>query len=147
MFPPDHIAETRPDYVLILPWNLRDEIIESVEFHPGVVGPICRPDPEPGGDMRRRHDELGSRPAGTMIASKSARREISSPMKVVIFCGGLGLRLRDHSVAVPKPLVSIGDAPILLHQMRYYAHYGHRDFILCLGYKGDIDQGLLPQSQ
>lgn len=58
-------------------------------------------------------------------------------MKVVIFCGGLGLRLRDSSVAVAKPLVSIGDVPILWHEMRYYAHYGHRDFILCLGYKGD----------
>jgi glucose-1-phosphate cytidylyltransferase len=58
-------------------------------------------------------------------------------MKVVIFCGGLGLRLRDHTVAVPKPLVPIGGTPILRHQMRYYAHYGHGDFILCLGYKGD----------
>jgi glucose-1-phosphate cytidylyltransferase len=58
-------------------------------------------------------------------------------MKVVIFCGGLGLRLRENTVAVPKPLVRIGDAPILRHQMRYYAHFGHRDFTLCLGYKGD----------
>jgi glucose-1-phosphate cytidylyltransferase len=59
-------------------------------------------------------------------------------MKVVIFCGGLGLRLRDHSTTTPKPLVRIGGVPILWHEMRYYAHHGHRDFILCLGYKGDV---------
>ncbi|MGZ6344615.1 MAG: sugar phosphate nucleotidyltransferase, partial [Candidatus Limnocylindrales bacterium] len=55
-------------------------------------------------------------------------------MKVVLFCGGLGLRLREHSETVPKPMVPIGYRPILWHVMRYYAHYGHRDFILCLGY-------------
>jgi glucose-1-phosphate cytidylyltransferase len=57
-------------------------------------------------------------------------------MKVVLFCGGLGTRLRDYSDQVPKPLVEIGARPILWHVMRYYAHYGHKDFILCLGYKG-----------
>ena len=59
-------------------------------------------------------------------------------MKVVLFCGGLGTRLREHSDTVPKPLVNIGYRPILWHLMRYYAHYGHRDFILCLGYRGDL---------
>ena len=58
-------------------------------------------------------------------------------MKVVLFCGGLGTRLRDYS-DLPKPLVDIGDRPILLHIMKYYAHYGHKDFILCLGYKADL---------
>jgi glucose-1-phosphate cytidylyltransferase len=58
-------------------------------------------------------------------------------MKVVIFCGGLGLRLREYSENIPKPLVPIGDAPIILHMMKYYAHYGHKDFILCLGHKGE----------
>jgi glucose-1-phosphate cytidylyltransferase len=58
-------------------------------------------------------------------------------MKVVIFCGGLGTRLREYSETIPKPLVCVGYRPILWHIMRYYAHYGHRDFILCLGYKGD----------
>ncbi|HZU85687.1 MAG TPA: sugar phosphate nucleotidyltransferase [Polyangiaceae bacterium] len=58
-------------------------------------------------------------------------------MKVVLFCGGLGTRLRDYSDQIPKPLVEIGSRPILWHVMRYYAHYGHTDFILCLGYKGD----------
>jgi glucose-1-phosphate cytidylyltransferase len=58
-------------------------------------------------------------------------------MKVVLFCGGLGTRLRDYSESIPKPLVQIGYRPILWHVMKYYAHYGHKDFILCLGYKAD----------
>jgi len=58
-------------------------------------------------------------------------------MKVVIFCGGLGMRLREYSEAIPKPMVPVGYRPILWHVMRYYAHYGHKEFILCLGYKGD----------
>jgi glucose-1-phosphate cytidylyltransferase len=58
-------------------------------------------------------------------------------MKVVIFCGGLGMRLRDYSDKVPKPLVPLGYRPIVWHVMKYYAHYGYKDFILCLGYKGD----------
>jgi glucose-1-phosphate cytidylyltransferase len=59
-------------------------------------------------------------------------------MKVVLFCGGLGTRLREHSERIPKPLVNIGCRPILWHLMRYYAHFGHKDFILCLGYRGDL---------
>ena len=59
-------------------------------------------------------------------------------MKVVLFCGGLGTRLREHSETIPKPLVNIGIRPIILHLMRYYAHYGHKDFVLCLGYRGDL---------
>jgi glucose-1-phosphate cytidylyltransferase len=59
-------------------------------------------------------------------------------MKVVLFCGGLGLRMRDVSDRVPKPMVPIGDRPLLLHVMMYYAHYGHTDFILCLGYKAHV---------
>lgn len=58
-------------------------------------------------------------------------------MKVVLFCGGLGMRLKDYSENIPKPLVNIGYRPILWHVMKYYAHYGHKDFILCLGYKAD----------
>lgn len=58
-------------------------------------------------------------------------------MKVVLFCGGLGTRLRDYSEKIPKPLVPLGYRPILWHVMKYYAHFGHTDFILCLGYKGD----------
>jgi glucose-1-phosphate cytidylyltransferase len=59
-------------------------------------------------------------------------------MKVVLFCGGLGMRLRDHDENVPKPMVPIGYRPILWHLMKYYAHFGHKDFILCLGYRGDV---------
>lgn len=58
-------------------------------------------------------------------------------MKVVLFCGGQGMRLREHSAGIPKPMVPVGDRPILWHLMRYYAHYGHTDFVLCLGWNGD----------
>lgn len=59
-------------------------------------------------------------------------------MKVVLFCGGLGTRLREHSDTIPKALVNIGDRPLLWHLMKYYAHHGHKDFVLCLGYRGDL---------
>lgn len=59
-------------------------------------------------------------------------------MKVVLFCGGMGTRLREHSDTLPKPLVNVGYRPIIWHLMRYYAHYGHKDFVLCLGYRGDL---------
>ncbi len=57
-------------------------------------------------------------------------------MKVVILCGGQGTRLRDITELLPKPMVPIGGAPILWHLMKIYAHFGMKDFILCLGYKG-----------
>ena len=59
-------------------------------------------------------------------------------MKVVLFCGGLGTRLREHSETIPKPLVNVGSRPIIWHLMRYYAHYGHADFVLALGYRGEM---------
>lgn len=58
-------------------------------------------------------------------------------MKVVLFCGGLGMRLREYSEGIPKPMVPIGYHPVLWHLMKYYAHFGHREFILCLGYRAD----------
>ena len=58
-------------------------------------------------------------------------------MKVVLFCGGLGTRLREYSETVPKPMVDIGFRPIIWHLMKYYAHFGHKEFILCLGHRGD----------
>jgi glucose-1-phosphate cytidylyltransferase len=58
-------------------------------------------------------------------------------MKVVLFCGGLGMRLRDYSETIPKPMVTIGYRPVLWYVMKYYAHYGHKDFILCLGHRAD----------
>jgi glucose-1-phosphate cytidylyltransferase len=63
---------------------------------------------------------------------------MKNTMKVVLFCGGLGMRIREHSEKIPKPMVNIGYRPILWHVMKYYAHYGHKDFILCLGYKADV---------
>jgi glucose-1-phosphate cytidylyltransferase len=58
-------------------------------------------------------------------------------MKVVLFCGGLGTRLREYGDHIPKPLVPIGYRPVLWHVMKYYAHFGYKDFILCLGYRAD----------
>jgi glucose-1-phosphate cytidylyltransferase len=55
-------------------------------------------------------------------------------MKVVLFCGGQGTRLKDYSETIPKPLVEVGGRPIMWHLMKYYAHFGHKDFILCLGH-------------
>ena len=59
-------------------------------------------------------------------------------MKVVILCGGEGTRLRDTAEALPKPMVSIGSRPIVWHIMKYYASFGFKEFILCLGYKSEI---------
>ncbi len=59
-------------------------------------------------------------------------------MKVVILCGGMGTRLREETEYRPKPMVPIGGRPILWHIMKTYAHYGHREFVLCLGYKGEV---------
>jgi glucose-1-phosphate cytidylyltransferase len=59
-------------------------------------------------------------------------------MKVVLFCGGAGMRLRGYVDDVPKPMVQIGTRPILWHLMKYYAHFGHKDFVLCLGYRGNV---------
>ena len=55
-------------------------------------------------------------------------------MKVVLFCGGLGMRMRTDNQSLPKPMTPIGTRPVLWHVMRYYAHFGHKDFILCLGH-------------
>ena len=59
-------------------------------------------------------------------------------MKVVLFCGGLGTRIRDYAENIPKPMVPVGHHPILWHVMQYYTHYEHLEFILCLGYKANV---------
>src|SRR5690606_10959438 len=64
-------------------------------------------------------------------------RAVGDRMKVVLFCGGYGTRIREYSDRIPKPLVPIGDRPVMWHIMKYYAHFGHTEFILCLGYQGD----------
>jgi glucose-1-phosphate cytidylyltransferase len=63
---------------------------------------------------------------------------VGASVKVVIFCGGLGLRMGETSARIPKPMISIGDKPILWHIMNYYASYGVTDFVLCLGYKPEV---------
>ena len=59
-------------------------------------------------------------------------------MRTIILAGGLGTRLSEETVSVPKPMVTIGGKPMLWHIMKIYSHYGHRDFVLCLGYKGEV---------
>lgn len=59
-------------------------------------------------------------------------------MKVVLFCGGMGTRIREYSESIPKPMIPIGNQPIMWHLMQYYSQYGHNDFVLCLGYKANI---------
>src|SRR5215467_5506444 len=90
----------------------------AVAVHPRVGWSLCRAYSTPGHLLRRQ-----------------VRRCI---MKVVLFCGGAGIRLRGYVDDIPKPMVQIGTRPILWHLMKYYAHFGHTDFILCLGYKGNV---------
>ena len=59
-------------------------------------------------------------------------------MKVVILCGGYGTRIRDVAHDLPKPMIPIGGYPIIWHIMKYYASFGHDEFILCLGYKSNV---------
>ena len=68
-------------------------------------------------------------------------------MKVVLFCGGQGLRMRGPGNDLPKPMVPLGTRPILWHLMKYYAHWGHKDFILCLGYKSTTIKEFFAQYQ
>src|SRR5215470_8581175 len=72
------------------------------------------------------------------IAVCLAQSERILIMKVVLFCGGLGTRIREYSESIPKPMIPVGHQPILGHIMHYYSQYGHRDFVLCLGYKANV---------
>src|SRR5690606_35112679 len=94
----------------------------------------------PGRGPARRGHALGPRAGHDLIdqALRLSDTTEETSMKVVLFCGGLGMRLRDHAENVPKPLVPLGYRPIIWHIMKYYAHFGHTDFILCLGYRGDL---------
>ena len=67
-------------------------------------------------------------------------------MKVVLLAGGLGTRLSEYTNLVPKPMVEIGEHPILWHIMNLYAHYGHKDFYVALGYKGDVIKNFFSRS-
>jgi glucose-1-phosphate cytidylyltransferase len=85
-------------------------------------------------DSHRNRPVLMSRDRGSAVIQPSMKPERKS-MKVVLFCGGLGMRLRDYSHQIPKPMVPIGGHPLIWHVMKYYACFGHRDFILCLGHQ------------
>jgi len=83
--------------------------------------------------------------------SKSAKSKISkspkmSNMPVVIFCGGMGSRIREETIDKPKPMINVGGKPILWHIMKMYKHHGFNDFILTLGYKGDYIRDFLKSS-
>ena len=115
------IAETRPDLILILPWNLAPEISAQLaytaEWGAELVVPI---------------------PAGPDVRPGAVPGKGPSAVKVVIFCGGLGVRMGEATQRIPKPMIRIGNRPILWEIMRYYAAWGHNEFVLCLGYKGDV---------
>lgn len=59
-------------------------------------------------------------------------------MKVVLFCGGMGLRMAEAGERVPKPMIPVGDRPMLWHIMKYFAHHGHTDFVICVGHQADV---------
>jgi glucose-1-phosphate cytidylyltransferase len=71
---------------------------------------------------------------GEVHIRKTVTEGVTLVVKVVIFCGGMGMRMRTDSQSLPKPMTPIGNRPVLWHLMRYYAHFGHTEFILCLGY-------------
>jgi glucose-1-phosphate cytidylyltransferase len=79
----------------------------------------------------------GSLTDGRVVSAQWPNVSVSQ-MKVVLFCGGLGTRIREYSENIPKPMIPIGAQPILWHVMQYYSQYGHRDFVLCLGYKASV---------
>ncbi len=71
----------------------------------------------------------------------------SESMKVVILCGGKGTRLKEKTESLPKPLIEIGNRPILWHIMKIYSSFGFREFVLCLGYKGSMIQDYFEKIQ
>ena len=103
IYPVSAIDDARPDYLLILPWNLKEEIVEQMRYVGDWGCKFIVAIPQRGSDRSERNDI----------------------MKVVLFCGGLGTRIRDYSENIPKPMVPIGHHPILWHVMQYYSQYEH----------------------
>ena len=118
IYEPAQIDRDRPDVVLALPWNLEAELTEQLALYRGM-GRRTR---LPASDAARSHTD-------------SRRQQEITIMKVVLFCGGYGMRMRNSvDDDMPKPMQMVGPRPLIWHVMRYYAHYGHKEFILCLGY-------------
>ena len=116
---PAQIDKDRPDVVLALPWNLETELTEQLAYISRVGRPTRLSTPHAA---YRRDPELRK------------PQEVNT-MKVVLFCGGYGMRMRNSSDdGMPKPMQMVGPRPLIWHVMRYYAHFGHKEFILCLGY-------------
>ena len=108
-----------------MPWNLRDEIAAQLDYVREWGGKLVVALPE--------LEDLLTDAEG-------------AAMKVVLFCGGLGHADAHRTTeSLPKPMMPIGSRPVLWHVMRYYAHFGHTEFILCLGYGAAGGQGLLPR--
>lgn len=88
--------------------------------------------------MRPQNNLDGVRVSKTFRSLTGEQEVKVENTKVMILCGGKGTRIRDASEILPKPMLQIGDRPVLWHIMKLYAHYGFQDFVLCLGYKGHI---------
>jgi glucose-1-phosphate cytidylyltransferase len=104
------IEESKPDRIGMLPWNLNDEVFQADGSHSRAC---------PG-----RRFVIPSPPADLVRSRCSV-------------CGGLGTRNHEYSEGFPKPMIPVGQRPILWHIMNYYSHHGHRDLVLCLGYKAN----------
>ena len=109
ILPPEQIAADRPDYVLVLPWNLRAELVEQLSYVREWGGRLVFPIPSLE-VVEVRHE---GRPVLRRLRDADARR---------------------RRPTLPKPMPMVGPRPLIWHVMRYYAHFGHTDFILCLGY-------------
>ena len=119
-------------HIPILPVDALDAAQAGLHPHPAV---------EPEG--RDRPPDALRHGLGREVRRPDSRRHDHRStgvrgMKVVLFCGGLGTRIREYSENVPKPMIPLGHQPIMQHVMQYYSDYGHNDFVLCLGYKANV---------
>ena len=118
--------------------GLGEQGVES-RVDPGQVSVVKYSCPDPhAGHLRRRGSMAGipGLPYGDAVMNPNTRQVPLDEMSLVILAGGKGLRLREETERIPKPLVGIGEYPMLWHIMKLYRHYGFRHFIVCLGYKG-----------
>ena len=123
IYPPDRIDETKPDLVLILPWNLKSEIMHQM----------------------RHVAEWGCRFVVPIPEVDAGRRAKARRMRVVLFCGGLGTRIRDYSENVPKPMVPVGNQPILWHPDSVLSTLWSSRLHSVPRFQGQCDQGILPE--